>query len=56
MSQKQRIHVTYTGTVQGVGFRYEACRIALYLGLTGFVKNLSNGKQWTILLIVTIYF
>ena len=44
MSQMQRIHVEYSGNVQGVGFRFAAERIALRSGITGFAKNLSNGN------------
>jgi acylphosphatase len=32
-----------SGRVQGVGFRYAACAEAERLGLTGWVRNLSNG-------------
>lgn len=39
-----RAHVYYTGRVQGVGFRYTAERLALELGLTGWVKNLPDGR------------
>ena len=35
-----RKHFYFSGRVQGVGFRYQACRIARNLGLTGYVKNL----------------
>ena len=34
----------FSGRVQGVGFRFTAYRIARRYGLTGFVKNLSNGS------------
>ena len=38
-----RIHVTVSGTVQGVGFRYFAMQTARDLGLRGWVKNLGTG-------------
>ncbi len=39
-----RIHVIFSGTVQGVGFRYTAQRFAEGLKITGWVKNLSDGS------------
>ena len=33
-----------SGSVQGVGFRYFAERVALRLGVTGYVKNLPDGS------------
>lgn len=39
-----RKHFYFSGRVQGVGFRYQACRIARSLGLTGYVKNLWDGR------------
>lgn len=39
-----RKHFYFSGRVQGVGFRYQACRIARNLGLTGYVKNLWDGR------------
>ena len=39
-----RINLLYTGNVQGVGFRFSFERIASELGVTGFVKNLPDGK------------
>jgi acylphosphatase len=30
--------------VQGVGFRYFASRVALRLGVTGYAKNLADGR------------
>lgn len=41
---KKRKHFYFSGRVQGVGFRYQACRIARKLGLTGYVKNLWDGR------------
>jgi len=32
------------GSVQGVGFRYYVHRAAVELGLTGYVKNLDDGR------------
>ena len=39
-----RMHVYFSGRVQGVGFRFTACRLARPLGLTGWVKNLWDGR------------
>jgi len=33
-----------SGTVQGVGFRYFAERVATRLGVAGYAKNLSDGR------------
>ena len=38
-----RLHVNFSGTVQGVGFRFTVRRIAEQYEVTGFVKNLPNG-------------
>ena len=37
-------HIFYSGTVQGIGFRYTVQRLASSLKLTGWVKNLSDGR------------
>lgn len=37
-------HIIVSGIVQGVGYRYYALRKANALGVTGFVRNLPNGK------------
>jgi acylphosphatase len=41
---KKRIHIFYSGRVQGVGFRFTAERFALDLGLVGWVMNLPDGR------------
>lgn len=38
-----RKRIVFKGRVQGVGFRFTAIRYANHLGLTGWVKNMSNG-------------
>ena len=43
MSHK-RMHVFYSGHVQGVGFRFTARNVASRMGLTGWVKNLRDSK------------
>lgn len=40
----KRIHVYYSGRVQGVGFRFTAQALAVDLGLTGWAKNLPDGR------------
>lgn len=39
-----RKHFYFSGRVQGVGFRYQATRIARGLGLYGWVQNLWDGR------------
>ena len=39
-----RRHMIISGDVQGVGFRYRANHAAMYLGLTGYVRNLYDGR------------
>ncbi|MDD5680665.1 MAG: acylphosphatase [Candidatus Omnitrophica bacterium] len=41
---KKRVHIYYSGMVQGVGFRFTAEEMANTLGLTGWAKNLPDGK------------
>ena len=43
-TRHQRKEVYYSGHVQGVGFRYTTQQIARELDVTGFVKNLSDGR------------
>jgi acylphosphatase len=40
----RRIHVTISGRVQGVFFRAKAREKAVSLGLTGWVRNLPDGR------------
>lgn len=44
----KQIHVLFSGAVQGVGFRYTTERIARHFEVTGYVKNLPNGKVETV--------
>ena len=41
---KCRVHVFVTGMVQGVFFRAETAKLAQRLGLTGWVRNLDDGR------------
>ena len=41
---KVRKHFFFSGQVQGVGFRYRAIHLARPLGLTGWVRNLWDGR------------
>ena len=43
MASEQRI-VTFRGNVQGVGFRFTACRVAEAHDITGYVRNLPDGS------------
>ena len=40
----KRKHFYIRGSVQGVGFRHRAGRLARRLNLTGYVRNLSDGS------------
>ncbi len=44
MSKRKRLHVTWSGRVQGVGFRYTTETVALELELVGWVRNLPDGQ------------
>lgn len=39
-----RAHVIVSGTVQGVGYRYSTMREAKQRGITGWVRNLPDGR------------
>jgi acylphosphatase len=41
---KARLHVFYSGRVQGVGFRMSVKQIACGYEVVGWVKNLSDGR------------
>jgi len=40
----KRLHIYYSGSVQGVGFRFVAQSAARQLGVIGWVKNLKDGR------------
>ena len=41
---RRRLQVLYSGRVQGVGFRYQAKRIAAGFEVVGIVRNLADGR------------
>lgn len=41
---QKRVHVIFSGMVQGVGFRCTSESIAASLGVSGWVKNVSGGE------------
>ncbi len=43
-SMNKRLHIYYSGSVQGVGFRFLAQSAAHQLDVTGWVKNLEDGR------------
>ena len=44
-----RAHVLISGRVQGVSFRWYTQRMAQHLGLTGWVRNLRDGRVEAVL-------
>ena len=43
-SDRQQREVHYAGSVQGVGFRYTVRSLASRFEVTGFVRNLADGR------------
>ena len=41
---RQRLHIYYSGRVQGVGFRYTVKSVATGFDVTGVVRNLPDGR------------
>lgn len=41
---RSRLHVYYSGWVQGVGFRYATRSVAAGFEVTGLVRNLPDGR------------
>ena len=41
---RKRLTAYFSGTVQGVGFRYTAGHLSRKFEVTGFVRNLSDGR------------
>ena len=41
---RTRMHVFYSGRVQGVGFRYTAKNVAMGFDVTGMIRNLPDGR------------
>lgn len=40
----RRSHIFFVGQVQGVGFRYTASQLAARFQLSGWVRNLTDGR------------
>jgi len=44
MPMMRKLHLYYSGKVQGIGFRYTVLDIALGQKVCGWVKNLNDGR------------
>ena len=44
MVQETRVHIFVSGLVQGIFFRHNARQKAQELGITGWVRNLADGR------------
>ncbi len=44
MVERQRLHIHYQGRVQGVGFRWAVREVAEGFDITGWIRNLSDGR------------
>jgi acylphosphatase len=42
--KRKRMHLLYSGKVQGVGFRYTVRQVARGFDVTGTVRNLDDGR------------
>ena len=42
--ERKRLHIFYSGRVQGVGFRFTAKTLAQGFEITGVVRNLPDGR------------
>ena len=42
--ERARLHLYYQGRVQGVGFRWAVREVATGFDVTGWVRNLSDGR------------
>jgi acylphosphatase len=42
--RSEQLHVFYSGRVQGVGFRYRVKALAAGFDVTGWIRNLDDGR------------